>query len=137
MMKKRQILWAIVFGSMLAVTGCGDDETGGNGTGATGGGGTGATGGGGTGATGGGGNNPSSTCEAFCGGLCDIEDIAPGEDFDACVSGCAGFFEDQCGSQAQALVACYESTGCDENAVDAECQSEAIAWAQCIGGFSF
>ena len=24
-MEKRQILWAIVFGSMLAITGCGDD----------------------------------------------------------------------------------------------------------------
>ena len=24
-MKKKQILWAIVFGSMLAITGCGDD----------------------------------------------------------------------------------------------------------------
>ena len=26
-MEKRQILWAIVFGSMLAITGCGDDES--------------------------------------------------------------------------------------------------------------
>ena len=55
-MKKRQILYAIVFGSMLAITGCGGDGDNGNGdagTGGTGGsGGSGGTGGaGGTGGT--------------------------------------------------------------------------------------
>jgi hypothetical protein len=137
-MKKRQILWAIVFGSMLAITGCGDDENGGggSGTGASGGDGTGATGGGGTGATGGG-SNPSSTCEAFCGGSCLVESIDPGDDFDACVSACGPFFDDQCGSEAQAFVNCLESVDCDENAAQSQCQNQTIAWTQCLGGFSF
>ncbi|MBW2627492.1 MAG: hypothetical protein JRE45_07720 [Deltaproteobacteria bacterium] len=47
-MKQRQILWAIVFGSMLAITGCGDDEGGSGGSG-TGGSGTGGSGTGGSG----------------------------------------------------------------------------------------
>ena len=138
-MRKQQILWAIVCGSMLAITGCGDDEGGGggSGTGATGGGGTGATGGGGTGATGGGGTTPSSTCEAFCGGLCDIEGVDPGEDFDACVSGCSMGFSDECGFEAQALVDCYESTGCDDAAAAEQCQSQTLNWVQCVSEIAF
>jgi len=130
-MEKRQILWAIVFGSMLAMTGCGDDETGGGGSG------TGATGGDGTGATGGGGSNPSSTCEALCGGSCLVQGVDPGDDFDACVSACGSFFDDQCGSEAQAFVNCLESVDCDENAAQSQCQNQTIAWTQCLGGFSF
>ena len=120
---KRQILWAIVFGSMLAITGCGDDG--------------GGSGGNGTGATGGGGNNPSTTCEAFCGSSCILEGVDPGGDFDACVSACGSIFDDQCGSEAQAFANCLESVDCDDNAAQSQCQSQTIAWGRCLGGFSF
>ncbi len=75
-MKERQIFLAVVFGALLAITGCGDDETGtGNtGTGGTGTGGT-AGNGGGTGGTGGGSGGE---------GLC-AEDTA----IDPCTGQCA------------------------------------------------
>ena len=125
-MKKQRILLSIVFGSMLAITGCGGDGDG-DGTGAT----------NGTGATGGGGSNPSNTCEAFCGSSCVIEGIDPGEDFDNCLSACGIVFDDECGSQAQAFVDCYESVDCDDNAAESQCQSQAISWGQCLNDFLF
>jgi hypothetical protein len=127
-MKKRQILWAIVLGSMLAITGCGDDETGGgNGTGATGGDGTGATGGGGTGATGGGGS-ASSTCEAICGNC--------GAASADCESGCEeGLTDDifaDCPSELNALSSCVEANGCQS--LGFSCVTEYLAWISCAFG---
>jgi hypothetical protein len=144
-MKKRQILWAIVFGSMLAITGCGDDGNGGDGGSGTGGSGTGGsgtggsgTGGSGTGGSGTGGSNggPSnSTCEAICASDCVLGDVASDPSFDECVAGCTqGFpdFNDDCGSQADAFLSCMESNNCDREAT--ECQNEAIAWGSCLAG---
>jgi hypothetical protein len=132
-MKKRQILWAIVFGSMLAVTGCGDDETGGgNGTGATGGGGTGATGGGGTGATGGGGTS-SAACEVLC-GSCGVGTAE-------CQSECeSGFLDgndgldfEGCSSELNTLASCVDGNDCISFIFD--CGTEYTAWISCVVGF--
>jgi len=111
-MRKRQIFWAIVFGSMLAITACGDE---------------------------GGSNGPDgaskSSCEAICGSTCEFEGVDPAElDFDQCVSVCNESlpqFNDNCGSQGDALLGCIEANGCDENTDN--CNSQAIAWGSCIG----
>ncbi|MDH3623305.1 MAG: hypothetical protein OEQ49_05480 [Myxococcales bacterium] len=130
-MKKQHILLSIVFGSMLAITGCGGDGEG-DGTGGTNG--TGATGGGGTGATGGGGGPSSSTCEAICSGTCDFEGVDPtAMEFEQCVSTCNEFlpqFNDDCGSQGDAYLSCLEDNECDEETQN--CNNEAIAWGMCI-----
>jgi hypothetical protein len=138
-MEKKRILWAIVFGSMLAIAGCGDDpaENGGaagsggsNGSGGTGG--TGGTGG----SVGSGGSNggpSSSTCEAICSSSCEFEGVDP--DGQQCLTNCQiGFaqFDDECGPQMDAFLACIESVNCNPEAT--ECQSEAIAWGLCLAG---
>jgi hypothetical protein len=138
-MKKKQILWAIVFGSMLAITGCGDDpvdNTGGAGSGGSGG----SAGSGGSGGTGGsvgsGGNNggpSSSTCEAICTSSCVFNGVDP--DGQQCLTNCEvglAQFDDECGPQADAFLDCIESVNCDPEAT--ECQSEAIGWGTCIAG---
>jgi hypothetical protein len=119
-MKKRQIFWAIAFGSMLAFgAGCGDD---------------GSTGG--TGGTGGSGGGPStSTCEAICSSTCALGGVDPGADFNACVSECVSAvpqYDDECGSEADAYLGCIEANDCDPEV--AECQNEAIAWGACLAG---
>ncbi len=124
-MKKRRILLSIVFGSMLAITGCGGDGDG-DGTGATNG--AGATGGG-------GGGSASNTCEAFCGSSCIIMGVDPAGDFNDCVAACGIIFSDECGSQAEAFVDCYESVDCDDNAAESQCQDEAISWGRCLNDF--
>lgn len=111
-MKKRQILWAIVFGSMLAITGCGDDDTG----------------------SGGSDGASKSSCEAICGSTCAFEGVDPTNmEFAECVSLCNESlpqFNDNCGSQGDALLGCLEANGCDENTEN--CNSQAIAWGLCI-----
>lgn len=140
-MKKRQILLAIVFGAMLAITGCGDDETGGGNTG-TGGSGTGgangtggtAGNGGGTGGTGGGTGSATSSCEAICGASCLFGGISPGGDYDLCLSTClseAPEFDDDCGPQMDAYLGCLEANDCSPTAVN--CLGQAQAWAECSG----
>ena len=127
-MKKRQILWAIVLGSMLAVTGCGDDETGGggSGTGATGGDGTGATGGGGTGATGGGGS--LSVCETICGNC----GAASADCESACDEGLTDDIFADCPSELNALSSCVEANGCQS--LVSSCLTEYLAWVSCALG---
>ena len=121
-MEKRQILWAIVFGSMLAITGCGDDENGG--------------GGGSDGSAGTNGGGPANTtCEAICSSTCAFEGVEPGDNYDACVAQCdAGLpqFNDDCGSEAAALMDCIESKGCEPSKTD--CLTEGTAWGLCIAG---
>lgn len=115
-MKKKQILWAIVFGSMLAITGCGDDPAESN------------TGSGGTN-----GGPSSSTCEAICSSSCVLEGVDP--EGQQCLTNCqVGIpqFDDNCGSQADAYLSCIEAVNCDSEATD--CQSQAIAWGTCIAG---
>ena len=130
-MKKKQILWAIVFGSMLAITGCGDDPAdGGSGTGGTPG--TGGSGG----STGSGGMNggpSSSTCEAICSSSCAFSGVDP--DGQQCLTNCqVGFaqFDDDCGPQADAYMECIEAVNCDPEAN--QCQSQALTWGTCLAG---
>ena len=126
-MKKRQILWAIVFGAMLAITGCGDDETGTGNTG-TGGSGTGGTGTGGTnGGTGG--TNGGSFCDTVCG-------ACSGGAVGACVSECEAQISDVpsgidlngCPTELDAVGTCLGNNDCDSEA----CQSQWTDWAVCI-----
>ena len=119
-MEKRQILWAIVFGSMLAITGCGDDESSGGSAGSA-------------GSNGGGPSN--STCEAICSSDCTFGGVDPGGNYEACVAQCdTGLpdFNDDCGSEADAMMTCIENTGCDPDETD--CLTEAAAWSGCIAG---
>lgn len=138
-MKKRQILWAIVFGSMLAITGCGDDPVdNGNGGEAGSGGSTGSGGSAGSGGTGGSaGSNgtASSTCEAICGSTCLFGGINPGGDFGLCVSTCeaeAPEFNDNCGPQMEGYLNCVVDDGC--NIASLDCVAEATAWSVCQEG---
>ena len=130
-MKKRQILWAIVFGSMLAITGCGD-------SGSSSPAGSGGTAGsrGSAGANGGG--SSVSSCEAICSSTCAFEGVDPGDlDYDTCVSECktgVPQFDDDCGPQLDALLDCLEANGCNEETLN--CNSQGIAWATCFSGVS-
>jgi len=114
-MKRTNILCAIVFGSMLAITGCGDDGNGG--------------------AAGSGGSNgtPSNTCEALCLSTCAYEGIDPDQGYDACLGQCVSAFpdfgNDQCGPQFDAYLSCVEARNCNLQA--AECQSALFAWGNC------
>lgn len=134
-MKKRQILWAIVFGAMLAITGCGDDSgTGGSGgsagSGGTGGSaGTGGTAGdSGTGATGG-----ESTGGDFCGTLCNS---CAGPGAEQCAQECedqitqipGGIDFDSCPTELNALGNCLGANDCDGES----CQNEYTSWFTCL-----
>ena len=111
-MRNRQILWAIVFGSMLAITGCGDsggDNSGDGGSSGLGG--------------GGGGDFCTTLCEACgdtgaaqCNAYCDGFATLPG------LEGCP--------NELNALAQCWGANGCDGSA----CEAEQNAWAACIVG---
>ena len=126
-MKKQQILLAIVFGGVLAITGCGDDGGGDGGSGASGGsGGSGASGGsGGSGATGGGsgGDFCTSLCQA-CGGVSQTECQG------ACDQGLGQLPVglDSCPAELQTLTNCFGANNCDS----AACLSEVTAWTTCV-----
>jgi hypothetical protein len=135
-MKKKQILWAIVFGSMLAITGCGGDETTNGGDGGSGGsGGTGGTGGsGGMNGTGGSSGSANTTCEAICGATCIFGGITPGGDFAECVNQCntnAPDFNDDCGSEMAAYLDCLVDNDC--SILSLGCANQAQAWSVCSG----
>ena len=133
-MKKRQVLWAVMFGAMLAVTGCGDDPDpedldpilGTGGTAGTGG----AAGTGGTAGTGGG--SGSDYCSTLC-NACAMDQMAE------CASACqqqidalGGFVDlDRCPNELNALGTCLGDNGCDTNL----CDDEYSAWASCLVGF--
>lgn len=135
-MRKRQILWAIVFGSMLAITGCGDDpvENGGeSGSGGTAGSGGSAGTGGSAGSGGSNGGPSSSTCEAICSSSCVFDGVDP--DGQQCLTNCeVGFsqFDDDCGPQMDTFLDCIEAVNFDPEA--SQCQSEALAWGTCFAG---
>jgi len=104
--EKSQIFWAIGFGSILAITGCGDDpvENGGS-------------------AGSGGGDFCSELCQA-CGNAGAAQ----------CTKACQGYEDtipgelDKCPPEFNTLLACYEANGCDGSA----CDEEVTAWATCI-----
>jgi len=132
-MEKRRILWAIVFGSMLAITGCGDDANSNGGSAGTGGSGgsagTGGTGGsagtGGTGGSGatGGGDFCTSLCAACGGGQADCQQ--------ACDIGFGSLpsnILDTCPSELSTMTDCFAANDCDGDL----CNSEITAWSTCV-----
>ncbi|MGD8317895.1 MAG: hypothetical protein PVH21_09955 [Myxococcales bacterium] len=109
-MSKRPLLWAIVVGSTLGIAGCGDDSSSNGGS-------------------------SSSTCEAICSSNCALQGVDPELGRDECISNCQSSlpqFDDNCGTQADAYLACIEGQSCDPEAT--QCQSQAIAWGTCIAG---
>lgn len=119
-MKKRQIFGAILFGAMLALTGCGDDS---------------GDNGGGTGGSNGG--TGGSSGSGFCATLCNSCAM---DEMGACTNACeqqldslGGFVDlDSCPNQLSALGDCFENNGCDTDA----CDNEYSAWFTCVvGGF--
>ena len=128
-MKKRQILWAIVFGSMLAITGCGDDAS--SNGGSAGSGGSGGTGG--TGGTGGsGGDMATGSCQVICDSPCQLfNGVDP--DTPTCLADCMAEDWDGCVPETTALVECAEAAqggNCDINP-EPSCGAELDAWQAC------
>jgi hypothetical protein len=125
-MKKRQILWAIVFGSMLAITGCGDDENGGS---AVSGGSSGSAG-----SSGSGGSAGSGFCATLC-AACNAP--AQAECIPACEStlgGIPGEIDiESCPTELDAWAACLGGNDCSSDTCDAQLQ----AWAICVVGVPF
>ena len=129
-MKKRRVFWAIAFGAMLAITGCGDD--GGSGSGGS----AGSGGSGGSSGTGGGtgGGSGGSFCETLC-NACGMDVMAQ------CLSACDQQLEalegivdlDGCPSELSAFGSCLESNGCDNDL----CADEEDAWIMCLVGAAF
>lgn len=136
-MKKKQMLFAIVFGAMLAITGCGDDETsnGGGDGGSSGSGGSAGTGGSGgdggssgTGGSAGTGGGDGSFCGTVC-GACSGGSTAE------CTAACEQqlgaippqFNIDDCPNEAGDVGTCIGNNGCDS-----ACQGEWTAWAECV-----
>ena len=120
-MKKRQFLWAIVFGSMLAITGCGDDKNGGSGGS-----------GGSAGSGGSGGGTANGSCQTICDGVCQIFDDAD-PDSATCLSDCMTADLDGCVPETTALVACAEQAQGGDCNIDPtnSCQAELDAWLAC------
>ena len=135
-MKQRQILWAIVFGSMLAITGCGDDESS-NGGSAGSGGSAGADGGAGSGGSAGsgrapGGGDAAAVCAAICGSC--------GSSTALCQSQCEdGFSEspdldfDGCMNELNALSSCVDGANSCLSFI-VECGAQYTTWINCVVG---
>ena len=119
-MKKKQIFWAIAFGSILAITGCGDEgEDAGGGSGGS----------GNTAGSGGGGS--SSICDTICNNCGGAEA--------ECVSACndstgdtGGLDLDSCPAEQATLGSCVEANGCQSTI--SECLTEFQDWVLCISG---
>ena len=119
-MEKRQILWAIVFGSMLAITGCGDDES---------------SNGGSAGSGGSGGSSGSEFCSSICTSPC-YTDLGMAGEVQECLDACntGGIFTG-CETETVAFIDCLEANDC--NAETLNCNSQGLAWATCFSGVSF
>jgi hypothetical protein len=116
-MKSRQILWAIVFGSMLAITGCGDD----------GGGGAGAAGGAGSGGTAGSaGSSGGDFCDTLC-AACGGGEVECQQACDEGIGQVPGELDD-CPDQLEALGSCLGANDCNTD----DCDAEWTTWFTCI-----
>lgn len=95
-------MFAIVLGSILSVSGCGDDATSGSGGGTA-------------------GAQCTRICNSNCAGI-----LTPGP---ACLGECAtnGYDMEPCENEVNALYNCLEGNSCDLNACDAEGE----AWDNC------
>ena len=124
-MEKRQILWAIVFGSMLAITGCGDDESS-NGGSAGSGGSAGADGGAGSG-----GSSGSEFCSSVCTSPC-LNDLGMAGEVQDCLDTCdSGGIFTGCDAETVAFIDCLEANDCGESGSLA-CGQQAIDWGLCL-----
>jgi hypothetical protein len=103
-MKTRQILWAIMFGSMLMVTGCGDDTP----------------------------STTKGSCETICDYPCRIFERADSTS-PTCLSDCEDVGYDGCVPETRALVACVERAQGGDCSVDPNipCEAEGDAWSAC------
>jgi len=128
-MEKRRILWAIVFGSMLAITGCGDDaSSSGTGGSAGSGGSTGSGGSAGSGGTPGtGGSNGGDFCTSLCaacgGGQTDCQQTC-----DIGFGSIPSDVLDTCPSELSTLTDCFAANDCNGDV----CSSELTAWSTCV-----
>ncbi|MGB5703792.1 MAG: hypothetical protein WBM48_13310 [Polyangiales bacterium] len=107
-MKKQQILWSIILGSMLAATGCGDDGT--SGTDGT----------------------EKGSCETICDSPCQLFERADSTS-PTCLADCADAGYDGCESETRALVSCAERAQAGDCSVDPNpaCGAESDAWSDC------
>jgi len=111
-MKKRQILWSIMFGSMMAVTGCGDSSPAGSG--------------------GSGGSTPDDSCPIICNAPCQFLEAADPAS-PTCLADCADVGYDGCVPETIALAACVEQVQGGDCGVDPTvvCAAEGNAWSAC------
>ena len=107
-MKKRQTLWAIAFGAMLAITGCGGDDGGS------------------------GGSTAKDSCPVICESPCQmLELVDPASP--TCLADCAAVGYDSCYDETVALVTCVEQVQNGNCSVDptVACEAEGNAWSAC------
>ena len=136
-MEKRRILWAIVFGSMLAITGCGDDASGNGGSAGSGGSGGSAGAGGGAGSggsAGSGGTSGGGDAAVVCAALCGSCGTSTAE----CKSQCEdGFSEsedldfDACKDELNALSSCVDGANSCLSFI-LECSAQYGTWITCV-----
>lgn len=129
-MKKRQIFWAIAFGAMLAVTGCGDSENGDGDGGSGGSGGSGATGGSG----GSGGGSGSDFCSTYCNACAPDQANLCNSECQSVIGNLPGGVDiDSCPNELNAVAQCLGNNDCNSE----NCENQITAWATCIVGVAF
>jgi hypothetical protein len=116
-MTKLQILCALVFGSMLGVTGCGETNGGSGGSGGS------------------GGVSPTGSCQAICNADCEL--FGPDPASATCASDCrAEGLDVGCLAETTAVVACAGQAQGGNCTIDptSSCQAEANAFNACDVG---
>ena len=127
MMCKRQIFSALVFGFVLAITGCGDDATSGGGTG-------------GTAGSGGGNGAMVTSCDAICSGPCPFFGLDPNSG--SCQSDCENLPDgnlgtDNCYDEMVAWGECANANNVCPNSIEdtiesaLACPTEFDDWDTC------
>ena len=140
-MKKRQFRWAIVFGAMLAITGCGSDSGSGASAGSGGSDGSGGSAGSGGmagtgGVTGTGGSSGGNDAATVCSVICDNCTDSVAE----CQSACERGLEDTtdvdleaCPSELGALQDCLDDANTCLSFI-ADCGTQYTTWIACVFG---
>ena len=133
-MRPRHMILSILFGAVLVITGCSDDDggtgddddSGASGSGASGSGGSGTGGTSASGGNSGGGGTAAVDCTSdigaccsICGGgtlMCVVDGVDPGTGIDSCVTDCRAQWpnEQSCGSAANFVLQCVDANAsCD------------------------
>jgi hypothetical protein len=121
-MTRLHILCAVVFGSMLAIAGCGETNGGSAGSGGSG------------GSAGSGGGMATGSCQIICNADCEL--FGPDPASATCASDCMAENLDGCVPETTALVACADQAqggDCNIDPTDS-CQSEVDAFNACDSG---